>query len=271
MNIQQQPDSVIKFHQIPQVEQLQEPKITPERQVQHEEEVSSAEKTALRGVSGTVNWLATQTRPDLSFDVCDLSCSVKTAKVADLQRAARVVRKAQATRVCLKFPNLDLYQSSLVVYSDASYGNLPDGSSQGGYIVFLRDKSGKCAPLAWSSAKIKRIARSTLAAECMALQDGADAAVLLSSLISEALYGGSEPVNVVCFTDSRGLYRALYSTKTVQDERLRIDIARLKQMMEEQEVSQICWIDGSQQLADCLTKRTTSRNVLLDVLKMGVL
>ena len=113
--------------------------------------------------------------------------------------------------------------------------------------------------------------RSTLAAECMALQDGADAAVLLAALISEALYDGSEGMSVMCYTDSRGLYRALYSTKTVQDKRLRIDIARIKQMLEVGEVTKVGWVDSSQQLADSLTKKTASSNALLDVLKVGIL
>ena len=271
LHIHQQSDRVIKVHQMPQAEELQEPKLSPERRMQQDSELSPAELTRLRGVTGQINWLATQTRPDLSFDVCDLSCSIRDPKVADLQRAAKVVRKAQSARVSLKYPHLDLSQSSVVVYSDASYGNLPDGSSQGGYVVFLRDKRGRCAPLAWSSAKIKRIVRSTLAAECMALQDGADAAVLLAALISEALYDGSGDMSVMCYVDSRGLYRALYSTKAVQDKRLRIDIARIRQMLEVGEVTRVCWVDSSQQLADSLTKRTASSNALLDVLKTGIL
>ena len=271
LQIHQQSDKVIKVHQMQQAEELQEPNLSPERRMQKDSELSPAELTLLRGVAGRINWLATQTRPDLSFDVCDLSCSVRDPKVADLQRAAKVVRKAQSARVSLKYPRLDLSQSSVVVYSDASYGNLPDGSSQGGYVVFLKDKKGKCAPLAWSSSKIKRIVRSTLAAECMALQDGADTAVLLAALMSEALYDGSESMSVVCCTDSRGLYRALYSTKAVQDKRLRIDIARIRQMMDVGEVTKVCWVDSSQQLADCLTKKTASSSALLDVLKMAIL
>ena len=105
----------------------------------------------------------------------------------------------------------------------------------------------------------------------MALPDGADTAVLLSALLFEALFDGSKSMSVVCCTDSRGLYRALYSTKAVQDKRLRIDIARIRQMLEVGEVTKVCWVDSGQQLADCLTTRTASSYVLLDVLKTGVL
>ena len=87
----------------------------------------------------------------------------------------------------IKFPNLDLSTIKVIIYSDASYGNLSDGSSQGGHIIFLCDSEGKCVPITWSSTKIKRIARSTLATECLALQDATDAAYLVSSLLSDML------------------------------------------------------------------------------------
>ena len=45
---------------------------------------------------------------------------------------------------------------------DASIGNLPDGGTQGGYIIFLANEKGKVIPI-WNSKKIRRVVRSTLA------------------------------------------------------------------------------------------------------------
>ncbi|CAL4194516.1 unnamed protein product [Meganyctiphanes norvegica] len=185
----------------------------------------------LRGMCGQLNWIASQSRPDLSFDVSDLSCSIKDARIMDLQRAAKVVRKAKSSCVSLKFPSLDLAATEVVIYSDASYGNLPNGSSQGGHIIFLYDSHGKCTPISWSSTKIRRIARSTLAAECLALQDAADSAILISSFLSEMLYSSKKSTSIVAKTDSKGLHSALLSTKAVHDKRLRVDMAYLKQML----------------------------------------
>ena len=228
--------------------------------------MNTEEIKSLRSVCGKLNWIASQSRPDLHFYVCDLSCSIKNAKISDLQRAVKVVRKAKSLRVSIKFPSLDLSTTSVVTYCDASYGNLPDGSSQGGHIIFLSDSSGKCVPITWASVKIKRIARSTLAAECMALQDSTDAAILISSLFSEMLYSCNKSIQNISKTDSKGLHTALYSTKAVQDKRLRVDIASLREMLERQELDQVCWIQSSDQLADCLTKKTASSESLLDVL-----
>ena len=51
----------------------------------------------------------------------------------------------------LKFLKLDIEPLSLFAYSDASYANNHDGTSQPGYVIFLIDKSKKCQPLACSS------------------------------------------------------------------------------------------------------------------------
>ena len=48
------------------------------------ESVTEAEQTQLRAVIGQLNWISGVTRPDLSFDVCQLSINVKHAKVSDM-------------------------------------------------------------------------------------------------------------------------------------------------------------------------------------------
>ena len=254
-----------------QADSLKTPVISHERRAQKEDGLTSEETTNLRSICGQLNWLSSQTRPDLAFDACDLSCSIKGSNVSHLLRAIKVVKKAQSERVSIKFPVLDLSRCSVVIYSNASYGNLPDGSSQGGFIIFLCDEKGACAPITWSSTMIRRIVRSTLAAECLALQDAADTGILISSLFSELLNSESQPMNITCKTDSKGLYKALYSIKCVQDKHLRVDMARLRQMIERQELTQVVWVESSNQLADPLTKRTASSRSLVDVLHRGEL
>ena len=97
------------------------------------------------------------------------------------------------------------------------------------------------------------------------------AGILISSLFSELLDSESHPMNIICKTDSMGLYKALYSTKCVQDKRLRVDMARLRQMIERREITQVEWVESSKQLADCLTKKTASSQSLLNVLNKGIL
>ena len=65
------------------------------------------------------------------------------------------------------------------------------------------------------------------------------------------------------------LRNAVYSTKLVDDKRLRIDIASIQEMMENGDIQQICWCPADQQLANGLTKRGASVKELLDVIQSG--
>ena len=75
---------------------------------------------------------------------------------------------------------------------------------------------------------------------------------------------------VNCYSDSKSLLDHLRSSKVVQDLRIRVDIARLRQMVELGEII-VIWIDGKRQLADPLTKRGVSASHLIQVLKKGSL
>ncbi len=64
----------------------------------------------------------------------------------------------------------------LVVYSDSSMGNLPDGGTQGRHFIMLMGENGKFSPISWQSKRIRRAIRSTLVGETLALADGNDSA-----------------------------------------------------------------------------------------------
>ena len=93
-----------------------------------------------RALVGQLNWLSTQTRPDVSFDVCELSTVLNAATVDDVLRVNKVVKKVKQRRVTLQFQPLDCADGfTIECYSDASFGNLPKGGSQGGFVIFLVD------------------------------------------------------------------------------------------------------------------------------------
>ena len=48
-------------------------------------------------------------------------------------------------------------------------------SSGGGYVIFVADKELRSAPVLWTSTKIKRVVRSSLAAEALIAVDCVDA------------------------------------------------------------------------------------------------
>ena len=134
-----------------------------------------------------------------------------------------------------------------MVYSDSSFGNLPDGSSQGCYTILLADDKGHFSPLTWQSKKIRRIVRSTIAAETLALMDGPDSALFLSALFSEIIHGSSKEslLPVDCMTNNYPLFEAIQSTKGIVTEKhLRIGIGVTREMLKKSEISSfhISWL-----------------------------
>ena len=123
---------------------------------------------------------------------------------------------------------------SITAYSDAFLRNLPGGSSQGGFIKFLHGENGNVIPMSWRSRKIKRVVRSTLAAETMAFIEAAEQSFFIGAIISE-LHGFDNkmilPINML--TDNKSLFDSIHSTKTVEDKRLLIDISCIRNKLAE--------------------------------------
>ena len=71
---------------------------------------------------------------------------LKQESVECLKQANRVVNKAKK-KSQIDIPDLEnLEQLKIVAYSDASFGNLTDGGSQRGYILFwLETMTSKCS------------------------------------------------------------------------------------------------------------------------------
>ena len=231
--------------------------------------INNTERKQLRSTIGMLNWIATQTRPDISFDVCQASVSFKDATVKDLKKVNKVVCRLHNDHVSIKYENIgDLSRCKLVTFSDASYGNLADGGSQGGHIIFICNNSNKVIPLQWQSKRIRRIARSTMAAECLAMVDAVDAAFLIKSLLEELLLCQNS-IKIVSIIDNKSLFDALYSTKTIEDKRLSVDVAAVREKLNNGEIAEVKWVESSKQIADCLTKSGASAERLIAILKKG--
>ena len=156
------------------------------------------------------------------------------------------------------------------MYTDASFANnMTDGfSSCFGYVDLLVGERGKCCVISWKANKIKRVCRSTLASETMALVEGLKECLYLKRILIEmgAFHQNS---GIVAYVDNLGLKLALYSTKMVDDKQTRIDIAAMQQMLNTSKVNQVVWCPTGKQLANVLTKKGASSKLILDVLASG--
>ena len=86
-------------------------------------------------------------------------------------------------------------------------------------IIMVVGKEKKCV-LAWVSKKIKRVVRSTLAAEMLNLAEALEHAVYLRHIMMELL-GLTENIGIHGIVDNQSIVDALHSTKAVDDKRRR--------------------------------------------------
>ena len=106
----------------------------------------------------------------------------KQEKVECLKQINRLVKKQKKEKSRIDIPDLgNLEQLKIVAYSDASSSNLTDGSSQRGYILFLVGSNDKYKPIALQSERIRRIVKSTLAAETLSMVDLAESRIFIEN------------------------------------------------------------------------------------------
>uniref|UniRef100_A0A7M5XEQ1 Integrase catalytic domain-containing protein n=1 Tax=Clytia hemisphaerica TaxID=252671 RepID=A0A7M5XEQ1_9CNID len=228
--------------------------------------LTQEEKLQLKALIGQIQWVSKQTRPDLAFASCDLSNRVKDGTTDDIRLANKYLRKLQNSTAQIHLPNIgDVTKSTLYAYSDASHANLPGFKSQGGFIILIKGENGHSAPIVWTSKKVKRVVKSPLAAETLALQEAVEHAALIKALLCEIYDSEQSTFPTVCITDSKSLRDTVHTSTVVEDKGLMIDLCCLREMIQGKLIT-IEWVPASKQLADCLTKSTASAALLMKVL-----
>ena len=217
------------------------------------EVLDEKEKKEYRALVGQLNWVSTHTRPDIAFETCMLSSAFHEAKVADLTRLNKLVERVKRDKVNIYFPRINnIREVTLECYTDASLQNLKKSNSQGGLIIFLKDRSGSKCPLYWRSKKLERKVKSTIAAENLALNEGAERSIYLAHILRQLV--DDIRIKIKCYTDNKSLVEALASSKKIDNPMLSIDTLILKEYLERGIIESVEWIRGDQQLADPLTK-----------------
>ena len=232
-----------------------------------DEKLNESEKINLRSYVGQIQWLASQTRPDLSYSACEASVEFSEATISTLHKANKVIRRIRNHDVKLKLVKLEnLKECNIVCYTDASLNNLPRSGSQIGFLICISNGE-KAIPIVWKSSRAKRVVRSTIAAECLALAEGAGVCYYIRLIMAEIINIQPKELDIICYTDNKNLFNAVNSTHSISDTRLYADIAELRDKIEQEEITKIQWIPGDQQLANALTKEGASTESLLRLME----
>ena len=115
-------------------------------------------------------------------------------------------------------------------------------------------------PIAWQSQRIRRVIKSTQAAETLAMVDLAEACIFYRKFLLEILVlkDNSNNIKIFCKTDNSCLYDLVHSSTQILDKRLYIEMAILREMIERKEIVESSWIPKDVQIADSLTKKGMS-------------
>lgn len=234
-----------------------------------------------------MGWIARQTRPDVMVNVSIASQSMGHPCVRDvieLNKAVKMLKESADFKWCFKPSAITLENCVVFVCADSSFANTEGLKSQCGYIVGLtlpELKYGKETPvliLEANSTSIKRVCRSTLAAESNSFLSGVEAAIYVASLLREVMHPGVSLrtleteynlKKVLAFTDAKSLESTI--TKDAgqpTDKRVKILVSQIREMMAKE--CETIWVDTSQMLADVLTKLGCERELILQALSSGV-
>ena len=95
----------------------------------------------LRAINGSLQWLVTNSRPDLSARVSLSASATSNPTYGDLQSANKLIRQAQRCKeIPITIQSSPMDRLTMGTFTDAAWAVRPDGSSQGGYLLFFSDK-----------------------------------------------------------------------------------------------------------------------------------
>ncbi|RFU23765.1 hypothetical protein B7463_g12573, partial [Scytalidium lignicola] len=196
-------------------------------------------------------YIASVCQPEASYDLLVAAQAIDLSQEDVKSLNKRLQWQIQNTARGIQFVKLEKETLQLLVFTDASFANNRDLSSQIGYIVALADRKGNANTLHWTSVKCKRVTRSVLASELYGMAHGFDMGAAIKSTI-EGILEIDLPL-VIC-TDSRSLYDCLVKLGTTQEKRLMIDVMCLRQAYERRQIAEVRWIEGTTNPADSMTK-----------------
>ena len=133
-----------------------------------------------------------QSFPGLVFARCPRQSNHQSCR--DVQQSNKRDERHKSTNE-VSLACVPIEEWRLICISDAGHAKRANGDSQGGFLLGLTSslvREQKLAPMRlvdWARKKLKRVVRSSIAAETHAGNDALDAIEFFQSLMAETLYG----------------------------------------------------------------------------------
>ena len=181
-------------------------------------------------------YIASVCLPEASFDLSQAAQTVESSPddIALLNKRFQwqITNKSRG----LRYVKLNQNTLQLVVFTDSSFANNKDLSSQIGYIICFSDAINKANIIYWSSIKCKWVTRSVLAAELYGMAHDFDIGAVIKAIFGKML---KSVVSLILYTDSKSLYDCLVKLGTTKEKRLMIDVMSLRQSYERCKITEV--------------------------------
>ena len=181
IELSQKGDKGIVMSQCKYVTEINPIHIDANRRTDINQKVSDAEKHALRGPIGSLQYAAVNTRPDLSSQLSFLQSSISQATIETLIQANKILHDAKKHHeVSITIHPISVNDVRFLAFSDASFASKKVPDSHAGSIILtthkniVRNITCPVSPISWGCKKIQKVVTSTLSAETMALTSSLD-------------------------------------------------------------------------------------------------
>ncbi|MBW0484709.1 hypothetical protein O181_024424 [Austropuccinia psidii MF-1] len=151
-----------------------------------------------RSAIGSLNYISSNTRPDITFSVSHLSQFLERPGMQQWNACLQVFRYLYHSKnLCLTFKNHGAHH--IKTYADADWGNSPiDQRSVSGFTISINQHL-----ISWRSKKQQTVSHSTTEAKYKSLSDAAKETIWLMNLINEIQLTTSS-LNPLLLNDNKG-------------------------------------------------------------------
>ncbi|XP_044715187.1 transposase [Hirsutella rhossiliensis] len=169
-------------------------------------------------------YIASICQPEATFDY-SVAAQVQQPEAPDYKTLnKRIQWQTDNLQRGLRYVPLAFSTAKLMVFTDGSFANNKDLSSQLGFVIVLANEEQSPADftirgnvLHWSSTKSKRVTRSVLASEIYGMVQGFDMAIVIATTLQAIVKQlDLPPTPLIVCTDSYSLYECLVKLGTTK-------------------------------------------------------
>jgi len=260
-----------------------------------EADATEAEITAMRGLTGKLNWTVREGMPQGCGDASLLSATMPKPKVKDLQEANASLRRLLQHNATITIQPIPLDRLRLLSFSDSSLGNAAGGTTQVAFMVCAVDASiyegaeADLSILTYKSHRMHRAGSATLLVESNAMSEALAETEWVASWIGLAkdlqydlrkrdtlnrefrvttiMTESQADLNAAAITDAKSLYDNLSREQfSGAEKRAALEICVIRDSLEALG-GKPKWVPHEKNPVDCMTKLKGNAACLLQLMK----